>query len=65
MDMAKADRVEVKIVMRADVLERLDKVAELIKTSRHAVVEMLFSANDDVAMLAYTTIRSTINEGRD
>lgn len=54
----KSDRVEIKIVFRADVLDRLDAVAASLKTSRHALIEMLFCGKEHIIEMAVNAIHN-------
>lgn len=58
---AKSDRIEIKIVLRADVLERIDRVANFLQTSRHALIEMVFSDKDHIVKIAYDAIQKSIS----
>lgn len=52
--MAKKERIEIKIPLRVDVLKRLDWVAaNYLCTTRHEVIEMMCSPNDDVSLTAF------------
>lgn len=55
---ANPERVEIKIVMRTDTMQKLDMAAEQLKATRHAFIEMLFSRNDNIALLAFLACRS-------